>query len=372
MADSTITPKPTTILTGDAAIAANKLGTASEAIDDVLHTTATGRISTAIGDSFYGINHRQQPGAIPINKDFFGLTFFTRPKLNLSSGNLRSSRQLAPLLTNNKDSMHRIIRCLLDVDIGVGRVKNRNLEDIGISSQFVDRQQAFIPILTNNLISMSGWPDVMVPFSSSQEGMYKESFSLADGITQNYGTYDISASFRNLPGDPITLMFLVWIHYMSLVYQGVMVPYPEMIVQNEVDYNTRIYRLVLDSTKTKVQKIAACGAAFPTNSPIGAAFNFESGRPIDNGNDQINIHFQCMGAIYQDDILVYEFNFTVQYFNDGMKDINRGSQYEIIDIANLGLFNNRGYPRINPDTYMLEWYVSKADYALMLPKLIVK
>ena len=28
----------------------------------------------------------------------------------------------------------------------------------------------------------------------------------------------------------------------------------------------------------------------------------------------------------------------------------------------LSVFNNRGYPRIDPFTFELEWYVRKADY----------
>lgn len=345
-----------------------------DALDRLFTGLPIGQVSSAIGDSFYGLNHRQQPGAIPINKDYYGLTFFTRPRLNLTTENLRAVRLLTPLLTGEPASIQRIIRCLLD----------RETAERGIVSPFVDSQQAFIPVLTNHLLSMGGWPDVVLPTSTSQDGVYKEAFSLADGLSVNYSTYDITANFRNLPGDPITALFLVWIHYMSNVYQGTLVPYPDMIIQNEVDYNTRIYRLVLDSTKTRVQKIGACGAAFPYTSPIGAAFNFESDRPISNVNDQITVQFRCMGAIYQDDILIDEFNRTVALFNDRMSagkfttTYGRGEggetivtstnpHYTQIPMDALGIFNNRGYPRIEPNTYELQWWVSSEDYAQRLP-----
>lgn len=338
-------------------LAANNLGTPSEGINNIFRATPSGPLSTAIGDTFYGINHRATPGAIQINKDFFGLTFFTRPKMNLSTQNLRSVRQLNPLLTTESDSVQRIIRCLLDP----------SLAKRGIGSSFVDNQQAFIPVLTNSLLSMSGWPDVNLPTMTSPDGMYKEAFSFADGVTANYSTYDIQASFRNMPGDPITAMFLIWCHYASNVFQGTMVPYPEMIVENEIDYMTRIYRLVLDSTKTYVKKIGACGAAFPTSSPIGAAFNFSSDKPINDSNDQISIPFRCLGAMYQDDILIYEFNQTTEMFNDLLKDGVRERHYQKIPIDALNIFNNRGYPRINPITYELEWWVSNEEYKFRLP-----
>lgn len=341
------------------------LGTGTEAIDRVLQASPVGPVSTAIGDTFFGINHRQTPTAIQINKDFFGLTFFTRPMLNLTTENIRAIRQFTPLLTTKAESIQRIIRCILDSRLGGGPGGDGTSPNI--TSPFVDNQQAFIPVLSNHLLSISGWPDVNLPTMTSQAGAYKEEFSMADGVTANYSSYDINATFRNLPGDPITLLFLVWVHYASLVYQGLIVPYPEMIIQNEIDYQTRIYRLVLDSTKTYVKKIAACGAAFPLSSPIGASFNVDHGSPINSSNDQITIPFRAMGAMYQDDILIDEFNKTVAMFNSEMGDDSRASAYQQIPIAALNIFNNRGYPYINPNTYVLEWWVDKREYALRLP-----
>ena len=340
----------------------SSLRTPDRVTQEVFQASPVGSLTTAIGDTFYGINHRQTPGAISINKDYYGLTFFTRPRLNLTADNIRTQRLLTPLLTTERASIQRIIRCLLDPELYRSRADAAN----GVSP-FVDPQQAFIPVLTNHLLSISGWPDVVAPTFTSAEGVYKEQISLIDGLTQNYSTYDITANFRNIPGDPISLLFYVWITYASMVYQGVMVPYPDMIINNEIDYNTRIYRLVLDSTKTRVQKIAATGAAFPLNTPLGAAFNYEADRPVNNSNDQITINFRCMGAIYQDDILIYEFNRTNELFNDTMSDGKRERHYTKVPMQALGVFNNRGYPRINPDTYELEWWVDNDTYNNLLP-----
>lgn len=340
-----------------------------------------GQISTAIGDTFYGINHRQTPGAISINKDLYGLTFFTRPRLNLTSENVRAVRKLTGLLTNEQRSIQRIIRCLLCPDMG----DPSRAEWAGITSPFVDRQQAFIPVLTNHLLSMQGWPDLQLPTHTSPDGVYHEAYSIVDGLSVNYSTYDITANFRNLPGDPITALFLVWLHYASNVYQGTMVPFPDMMVQNEVDYNTRIYRLVLDASKTRVQGIAACGAAFPWSAPTGMKFNFESGQPINRWDEQITINFRCMGAEYQDDILIDEFNRTVALFNGAMSPSNfnirfgRGfggetlvhtthkQGYVQVPMDALSIFNNRGYSRIDPVSYELQWWVTAEDYAQRLP-----
>ena len=153
---------------------------------------------------------------------------------------------------------------------------------------------------------------------------------------------------------------------MSFVYQGLMVPYPGMLIRNVIDYQTRIYRLVLDANRNKVTKIAACGAAFPYAISIGSSFNYDAERPLNNSNDQITVPFKCMGAIYQDDILVHEFNKTVAYFNSSMSDRERTSKYIKIPSEYLILFNHRGYPRIDIKTYELEWWIDKETYKTVI------
>ena len=328
------------------------------ALDDVYSKTAVGPLSTAIADSFYGINHRQQPNSVPLNKDYHGLTFFTRPRLNMTRDNLRQVRRFTPLLTNESMSIPRAVRAMLDTDA--------KLYDH--TSPLMDDYQAFIPILTNQLITISGWPDIVAPTYTSKPGAYKEAFSLVDGVTDYYETYDIQANFRNIQGDPITALFLTWVHYQSMVAQGIMVPYPDMIYENEVDYNTRIYRLIMDPSKRFVQKIAACGAAFPISVPIGAQFNVDTDAPIARATDQISMTFRCTGAMYQDDILIDEFNSTVEMQNTEMRgsDANRARSLVKLAPEMFNLFNHRGYPRINPISYELEWWVPKEDYDAIL------
>lgn len=330
-------------------------------VDQLWQQTSVGSIQTAIGDNIYGINHRQTPGSIGINRDYYGLTFLTRPRMNLSSENLRTIRQFGPLLSTVPNSYQRIVRCLLDPTLAQSQ---------GISSDFVDPQQAFIPLLTNTLLSCTGWPDVEVQSFAAHEGVAKETYGFVDSVVEQYGTYDITATFRNIPGDPILLMMMTWLWYSSLVYRGMIIPYPDALIANEIDYNTRIYRLVLDPSRRFVTKIAATGASYPTNAPYGAAINHDADHPINQNNAQISITFHSYGVMYMDDILVDEFNRTSGLFNDGMlaqnfqgKPPNQTNPYYTkVPLAALPIFNNRGYPRINPLTYELEWWVDTQEY----------
>lgn len=327
-------------------------------LDDYFQTTPIGSIDRAIGDNLYGINHQQILGAVPSNKDLYGLTFFVRPQLNLQTDNIRNDRLFYPLMTENATSMQRYVRCMLDPRLMTGYDRGKTKVP-RIPCTILDNQQAFITVLTNNLVSISGWPDMALPTFKSERGLYNEQYLQADGVVKNYENYAITANFRNTRGDPIIYLFYIWLHYQALVFEGGLVPYPDFITENELDYNTRIYRLVLDPTRTYVTKIAACGAAIPVTVPNGSFFDFSTEKPYNDQNNDISIQFECLGAIYQDDILIHEFNQTVCIFNPSMVDGERERSMTRIKKELYHLFKNRGYPRINPNNYELQWWVDK-------------
>lgn len=327
-------------------------------VEDVWARSAIGNPGTAITETLYGLNHRSLANSIPINRDYYGLTFFTKPDLRLHADNLFRLRKFAPMLTNREHSLPRAIRAMLDF-----RHNTHNEESYLCG--LIDPKQIFIPLLTNQLISMSGWPDVELPTYTSEPGVYGEQFSFADGIADIYRTWDMTANFRNIPGDPITMMFYYWVMYAQAVFEGLLSPYANNIAENTIDYQTRIYRVVLDSSKRFVQKIACTGASFPTTVPIGTSFNFDTDTPI-NRNDQITVNFRCIGAEYVDDMIIHDFNRAVCIGNGDMDDLSRQRAGMVkIPYEYIFLFNYLGYPRINPNTFELEWWVYNDKFLAM-------
>lgn len=344
--------------------------TIKDVLSKISRANGLGDLSRAAIDNLRGINHRGYGNPVILNKDNYGLTFFTRPNLNLSYDNIASKRVLTPLLDGEENAsytLQRAIRMLLDPYLGDA---DKFISNKAVSGQaalllkttpLVDQNSAFLPLLTNNLISISGWPDVGVETFTSTPGVLNEAWSMVDSTARFFETFEINASFKNIEGDPISLLFFVWLHYMAGVYDGTMVPYPENISERRIDYQTRIYRLVLDSNRQYVQKIAACGAGFPLNVPMGNAFNFTNEGVYNMDNDQLSIRFKCMGVDYQDPILIEEFNATVQIFNPQMRgsDSDRERTYRKVIADELQYFNYNGYPRINNTSNELEWWVDK-------------
>ena len=323
-------------------------------LERVYNSTPLGPLSSNLVNTVYGINHRQTQLALPFNKDSYGLTFFTRPRMNLTTDNLRFVRQMTPLLNTEPRSVQRIIRTTLDPLLAF-KSDPRNPR---IVSPYVDEFNVFIPLLTNLCLTISGWPDFMVDTRTTPGGHYREEHSMVDSSVEIRNAYELSASFRNVPNNPVTLLFYFWIFYAAKVFEGELIAYGSSIYELEIDYNTRIYRLVMDQNKRYVQHILSTGASFPLNAPVGALGNFDSSQPFNDASDNVNIRFQCLGMDYNDPIQITEFNEATVAMNPGMSDEFRDQNYIKIPYHVLSFFNMRGYPRINPKDMELEWYIS--------------
>ena len=347
-------------------------------------TEGVDRASTNNTDNAWGINHRQIPLALQQSRDNYGLVFFTRPQLNLQDYNCRRDRKFSRLLTDNPLSVQRMVRCLLDPRLqynetaGIeGQTGNSFSGDFTVQNYIncplVDEYQAFIPFLTNNIQSLNGFPDLRASTYSAKEGPYKEAYSFIDGPTDDFTEFDITGTFRNTQGDPISALAFNWIHYGSKVHEGLVTAYSDFILNREIDYNTRIYRFVLDPSKRFIQRMAMTGASYPYALGNGGFYDYESATPFNEASNTVQIPFKSLGAIYEDDLIIRAFNDVVSYFHPMMKTntdlaVSPPDSTEMIKIpwSHLHIFNHRGYPWIDPATYELQWYVSREYYETKL------
>jgi hypothetical protein len=121
----------------------------------------------------------------------------------------------------------------------------------------------------------------------------------------------------------------------------------------------------MDKTKTYVQHISST-IAIPSGIELGAIFNYDYSTMLNAETKIITVPFACIGAMYDDYILVKEFNFLVEEANPQMANGYRRGMVKLSGFMQDGIraksvFNYKAYPRIS-DTYELEWYVSKTTY----------
>lgn len=343
------------------------------AIDILGRQSGLGSLSDAYGKALRGINHRGLGNPIRTNRDNSGIVFFTRPDLNLTYDNIALNRMLTPLLTEQQYTLQRYIRAMLDFEGSRGG---------GLPTPLVNEKNPFIPLLTNNLMSLSGWPDVQVETYSSKEGVIKESWGMIDGHYRVTGQFDLTANFRNIEGDPISAMLSAWLIYATGVRRGDLNPYPRNLIENRLDYTTRVYHLVMDPGRRYVTKIAAIGYGFPTTVPHGAAHNYVGDQTYVQSTEQISVNFTCYGADYNDPISIDEFNALVamvcpdlsieEFGNDG--SIRVKGEFQISDGGDIqqGYIRLRpselkvgvyyGIPLIHPISQELLWYVTAEEY----------
>ena len=136
--------------------------------------SSRGELSKAATNAFWGFNHRNVGSQVKPNSDNHGLTFFTRPRLNLSYDNISGVRNFSPLLTGDENALPRAIRCILDPvsHRGIDNSQIRGLHT-PLSCPIVDPDNAFIPLLSNLLISISGWNDSVMDTHTSPNRLAK-------------------------------------------------------------------------------------------------------------------------------------------------------------------------------------------------------
>lgn len=341
------------------------------AVDVLTRQAGMGAISDVYGRSLRGINHRGIGNPVRVNRDNSGILLFVRPDLNLTYDNIALNRMMSPLLTDMEYTLQRYIRAMLDME---GSLTGK------LPTPLVNPNNPFIPLLTNNVLSMSGWPDVNVETYSSKEGVMKESWGMLDGHYRVTGQFDLTANFRNIEGDPITAMMAYWLVYGTAVRRGDMNPYPFNLVENRMDYTTRIYHLLLDPGRRYVTKIASTGYSVPTTVPHGAAHNYVGDQTYVQSTEQISINFSSWGADYNDPATVDDFNRLVAMTCPSLQIVSFSNDGSIVvegEIANQRDYSSGyirlqpnelkagvyyGIPLIHPISHELLWYVTPQEY----------
>lgn len=324
--------------------------TQNDATTDIYRSNGFSRYAAALTSSLYGIDISGSSSPAPQTLEQYGLVFFTRPMINLSYDNITAERTFSPMLTKDRMSVAAFVQATLD-PLG------------NHPCPLVDPHNAFIPLLSNTLQSLAGWQDPVIDTYVSPAGLARQQYSIADSSVKVHGVYPLSATFRNVRGNALGYLFHVWNYYMSLSYQGICDPIPAFMRHNITDYQTRIYKLVLDPTRTYVEDIISCYAAFPLNNPAGIRGNLNVGEVLNRDVDVMSQTFQAQGATYYDPVSIYEFNTATTILSKVFRDpTQRYKQMRRLWPSEYKAFSYRAYPFIDPETAMLQWWVTNETH----------
>lgn len=324
-------------------------------IGSVTDGTVYGNLGKSYSNALYAINRHENNDNRQGPNDHVGYTFFVRPMMNFSRSNLRNDRLLYQYLTQKNDTVETYVRMMFDRLLASKE---------SIVHPFADNLQFYIPVLSNNLMSLSGFPDVSVDSYVSPSGSRKQQYNLLDGTDEINESLDINVVFKNTYEDAVVKLLTPWVRYIVKVKEGVLNPYTGFIGRRLVDYHSRVFRLIMTEDKKYVKRIAATGPIYPDVNEIGKYFNVSESRIYNDEIKTHNIRFKCMGVEYDDPILLKEFNMTAGAFNPMIRKINNGATPDSVGLVKLSAqgeasIKNRGYCRINLATKELEWYMEK-------------
>jgi hypothetical protein len=133
---------------------------------------------------------------VQLNSEMVGLTFFTKPRLNMTTTSLRQDPQLAMMDTMDPLSLMFSLRCNLDTQF----MRSKPAVEAADMSPWVYTESPFNIPLGNAIIGMSGWPDFNLEYETTEAGYYAEDMTMARGSDRGRRTYDISCTFRDIQG----------------------------------------------------------------------------------------------------------------------------------------------------------------------------
>lgn len=249
----------------------------------------------------YGIN------TLPGNVEHSGLTFFTRPKLPLTRGNLQQVPSLIGLDVNNPVSFAYAIRCWLDTKFTKNGANFANVD----KCPFFNRKSAFNIPLSNACIAQSGWPDPFIQTFTTTGGFFQEDQTFPIGSDRLRKTYDLNFTFKETQGGPILAMLYAWYEVMASLTEGSMVAYAEDIDAQRMCYTVSIYRFLLDPSKRHITHYAKATGCFPKAPPMGALFNQSPGEEAIEAAKEISIPFVANKIEYDDPRILLDFNMLV-------------------------------------------------------------
>lgn len=385
------------VLSSAASDSANAKGTAPLRVDNTRDPNQIwkNRIGLSLGkglpnelltNALSGFNHRIVTQSLPQHRELQGYVFITRPDINLSEDNIANSRFFSWLASKPVDSVEFSILAALDPECPLTNPHKRRGMPTDARIPF-DNLQAFTPILTTQLRSLSGFPDQTLDVWMSPEGAFREQYGMVDSVYEVNNAFTLNATFNNCIGDPVMLYVRGIMEYSSGVRRGLFKPKTYNQVSRRIDYQSRIYVFKFDPTGRRVINWGAAMVAWPMNDNEGSLLNYQADRSIVDDTREVNIQFQCIGARYRDPLLFETFNETVAMFNpdlipdygaplpsNGSEDSLQYNSYSpiggdgLVEISEelLPIFNWYGYPIVDPDTNAFRWFVSIEQYNRIL------
>lgn len=249
--------------------------------------------------------------ALP-NHETSGITFITRPEINLDTSSVRQDNILATLDDKGPDTIAFHLRCMLDARLA--KEPKSILRTNADKSRIINNDSPFINMLTNSFVSIQGAPDYILDTETSEGGFFGEDQTLALGSNRGNATSEVSISFKEIHGGIIRALFYYWVRWMDMSQLGTVVPYPYYIAARKLSYTCSIYRFILDPSKRTITAWAKYTGCFPKLGMSGAIFNVGEAEHYLSSAMTVTIPFTVNHVEYMNPLIFRDFNKLMRKF----------------------------------------------------------
>ena len=271
----------------------------------------------------------------PTNTMNYGYTFITRPRFNMTTGNLLQNPVTALLTSGkdiNKNSVSFMMRMLLDTRLCSGsKILGEDLtpDDSALleaarTSGLLDINNPFFIPLCNGLRGISGWPDFNLETATMGEDFHSGDFTFVKGSDMLVRTTELSLEFADVQGSIILSCIFYWCLMMALQAKGVIQAYPDDIYEQRLNYTVSIYRFVTDATRKNILWWSKATGCFPKSAPIGQLFNVNQGEVTISSAKQFSIPFTANVIEYNNPSILFDFRKLMRnYVGDEFDNVSK-------------------------------------------------
>lgn len=281
------------------------------------------------------------PAMMPLADNTIGLALVTRPQLNLTDDNISRSEKLVSLFGAGQYSMSGYIRGMLDERWAAG---NPNVA--------LDNNMPFITCLTEYLKTSTGFGDLQIQIDTSEPGLRQQVYQRVASKLEDNSAFSINQTYFNPKPNVLQGLFQIWEDYISEVTSGdrQVSPRDWYLMANRIDYDCRIYHLIMNKDTEYLEHIFATVQSIPVTYPAGAMANIDntSGSLRGEGQDDFSIQFASVGMRFDEWGLIQSFNEHSFLYNPRLRPQVRNSFYRELNPTEYIPYSYGAYPLLLP------------------------
>lgn len=281
------------------------------------------------------------PAMMPLADNTIGLSLVTRPQLNLTDDNISRSEKLVSLFGAGQYSMSGYIRGVLDERWASA---NPNVS--------LNNKLPFITCLTEYLKTSNGFGDLQIQIDTSEPGVRNQVYQRVASKLEDNSAYTINQSYYNPKPSVIQGLFQIWEDYISEVTSGdrQVTPRDIYLLGNRIDYDCRIYHLIMNKDSEYLEHIFATVQSIPVTYPAGSisAIDNTANSLRGEGQDDFTVQFASVGMRFDEWGLIQSFNEHSFLYNPRLQPSTRNQYYRELTSDEYISFNYGAYPLLLP------------------------